>query len=84
MDKKQVRRIIQNMAQADLLKFLIGRANLTNKEQSVIECRMRQDRTQEDTAEQLERSTRWVQEHEDAAVRKLIENWSGIRFLEQF
>lgn len=82
MDKQKVVHILQTAPYADLIEFLLGRCNLSEKERRMINDRAKEEITQEEYAEKIGKSTRYVQIHEDRAYQKIIENWSQLEFLD--
>lgn len=83
INKTRVIHIIKTTPHADFLEFLLGRCNLSNKERSLIDARVAEEITQEEYAEQTERSPRHVRELEKRAFDKIIMNWSSLDWLDK-
>lgn len=69
---KDILRAFWNCGDNEIIEFAIRRARLNSDEKKVCECLLDECMTQEETAEHLHNSVRWVQKKWDSAKRKLL------------
>ena len=80
MTNEQLRKIF-NIPERDLLKFLLAKVNLTEKEKAVIDNCLLKGYTEERAAEVLDMSRNGLQKIKKQAYTKLNQVWSNDRIV---
>ena len=75
MEKSEIRKILKNPSR-ELVNIALGYVNLTEKEKQVIELVEIQEKTEEQAAEMLDISVRWLQQIKASGFEKLNKVWS--------